>query len=446
MRMRWFGAAWLGILLLASTPLAAASSRDGQTGPLLRVGLWCGQPNVVVSSNVPFQLVAGVDQVLARHQAGEKVFISARGHAVMVEGREMKGAVQIVPEERAVPPALIMVNGRYYRGQVTVQPAVTKAGLVAINTLPVEEYLYGVIKMEISPAWPEEAVKAQAVAARTYALYSRNKHGADGYDIAATTEDQVYGGYDSEDPRGNKAVDDTRGLVMTYQGRLIAAYFHSSGGGYTENSENVWGTYLPYLRAMPDYDQESPQFRWQRQVTVKELQRILAGAGHQVGRLEGVVLSPLTTPPVNDADRGVSGRVMSMRFVGAAGNAVLTGNQVRKLLNLPSTMFDIAIISPITGNTPFVVTDSYGDRVGKQVDIDLPPAEEKAALGNRKDWRFVAGDGQVVQFSGFGWGHGLGLSQWGAKAMAEAAPKNDTTYFKHILQHYYQNVSIVPLY
>lgn len=441
---------WVLVLLVSGFFLlpcwTTAAPAEGQAGPLLRVGLWCGQPNVVVSSNVAFQLSDSSGHVLRRHQPGEKVFISAQGHAVTVDGQEVKGAVQVIPERDSAQPALIMVNGRYYRGQVTVQPAVTKAGLVAINTLPVEEYLYGVIKMEISPAWPEEAVKAQAVAARTYALYSRGKHQADGYDIAATTEDQVYGGYDSEDARGNKAVDDTRGLVMTYQGKLIAAYFHSSSGGYTENSENVWGTYLPYLRAVPDYDQQSPHFRWQRQVSVAELERVLAGAGHPVGRLEGIFLSPLSQPPVEDADRGVSGRVMSIRFTGSTGSAVLTGNQVRKLLNLPSTMFDVAVISPIKGNVPFAITNSYGDHVDKQVAINLPPAEEKTAMVGRADWRFVADEDQMVQFNGYGWGHGLGLSQWGAKAMAEAAPKNDTTYFKHILQHYYQNVNIVPLY
>lgn len=425
---------------------AAAQSPVGEHGPLLKVGLWCGQPNVVVSSNTDFQLIDDSGRSLGHFPAGEKVFISVRGAELAVGEILTKSAVRVVPGGDK-HPTLVMVNGRYYRGDVTVRRAITKAGLVVINTLPVEEYLYGVIPMEISPAWPEEAVKAQAVAARTYALYNQAKHHDDGYDITATTEDQVYGGYDIEDSRSNKAVDDTRGLVMTYQGRLVAAYFHSSSGGYTENSENVWGTYFPYLRAVPDYDQHSPQFHWQRQISVTELERALTSAGYHVGSLQGIVLSPLLPPPVQASDRGVSGRVMAMKFLGDAGSVVLTGNQVRKLLGLPSTLFDVTIITPVKDDPQFVITDSYGDRVSKRIDIEIPPREEKVAVAGRSDMRLIANHaGAVIQFNGYGWGHGLGLSQWGAKAMAEQAPKDDPTYFKRILQHYYQNVNIVPVY
>ncbi len=318
--------------------------------------------------------------------------------------------------------------------------------MTVVNTLPIEEYLYGIIAKEISPNWSLEAVKAQAVAARTYALYNRNKHKDDGYDVCATTDCQVYGGRESEVPRTIKAVDSTVGQVILYQGKLIPAYFHSSSGGFTENSENVWGTYLPYLRGVVDYDQKSPQYNWEKQLTPSEIEEALSKAGYNIGTLKAIGISPLTTQSINIIDRGVSGRVKIIRFIGTNGSIQLSGEKLRKILSLKSTLFDVHIILPVQKSIEFEITDKVGNQGSKKIEINLPPTSEKGFVTDRKDIHRISGrPNEIVSISGYGWGHGIGLSQWGAKAMAEKGPQDDPTYFKEILKHYYQGVEIKKL-
>jgi stage II sporulation protein D len=204
--------------------------------------------------------------------------------------------------------------------------------------------------------------------------------------------------------------------MATYQGTVITAFFHASSGGYTENSENVWGTQLPYLRGVRDFDQESPRFVWERRISIAKLTEMLRINGSAVGEVTRIELSPLTQQPVKSVDRGISGRVKTIKIMGTAGQVQLSGPQFCSLLGLPSSLFDVSVVR--------------GEAV---------PAFAGKSVGRR----FVQDSSRdILLLSGRGSGHGIGLSQWGAKAMAEKAPAGSNQYYKEILAYYYPGATI----
>ncbi|MBB4636614.1 SpoIID/LytB domain-containing protein [Longimicrobium terrae] len=327
----------------------------------------------------------------------------------------------------------VTINGAAYRG--TAEVRLNSAGTLAgINQLPLEQYLYGVLPYELSPAlWPElEAQKAQAVAARTYALSGLGKRSSDGYDLLATTADQVYGGVAGEHPLSNQAVDETAGIVAAYGGKLIQALFHSTSGGWTANNEDVYNSAaLPYLRGVIDHERGNAQtvldslrnpvnpfrlrgkrngdyeadwaryHRWTFEWSAAEISRVISDyAGQPVGRVLAI----------NVTERSNSGRVLRIEYVTDAGTFVDTKDHVRGSLryinasgaptNLLSTLF---VIDPVI---------------------------------NRKT-------GEVTGFEAYGggFGHGVGLSQTGAVGMAA---KGDG--YEAILHHYYQGIDLVRWY
>ncbi len=417
-----------------------------QAEPVIRVGLWTNQANVIVTCETDYHIVdSDTKAVLGNFKTNEKVSISAKNHVLKINGHAVSSNnMEIVPMNRGC----IEVNRRNYKGTIHIHPTVGKSGVTVVNILPIEQYLYGVIPAEMSPNWPVEAVKAQAVAARSFAYYNmHHAHNEDGFDVTAGTSSQVYGGWNDLAQKASKIVDSTRGLVITYQGKVVPAYFCSSAGGYTENSENVWGNYLPYLRGVPDFDHHSPESKWEKNMSVDELSQALSRAGYAIGKLEAIEVSRLTPPPVETEDRGISGRVKQIRFIGHAGFVELTGEKIRNILALKSTLFDVDIVVPAPKNIPLEMTDSFGDRQYKNMPVSLPDYKTRPLITDKENVRRVTGrEREFVRISGFGWGHGLGMSQWGAKVMAEQAPKEDSEYFQTILKHYYRDIQIKKLY
>ncbi|MEN6412608.1 MAG: SpoIID/LytB domain-containing protein [Veillonellales bacterium] len=440
-------------LLFLLTPVSAAKGIIEQQSsfsaePAIRVGIWSNQPNIIISSDADYAILnAGSKEIIKEFTAKEKVNVAIREDGIAINGVVEPSKNITVRLKNQDGEHFVEVNKRRYRGQITIHQTQGKNGLTVVNTLPLEQYLYGVIAREVSPEWPLEAVKAQAVAARTYALYNLGKHQADGYDVCSTTDCQLYGGLESEASGAIQAVNDTYGQAVLYQGKLIAAYFHSNSGGYTEDSENVWGTYQPYLRGVVDEDQNTPHFKWTKQFTPTEFEGIMRRYGYSIGSLQAFQLSKLTSPPVSAFDRGISGRIKTVRIMGTAGMVEISGNKLRSILTLDSTLFDISIVTPVPKAIEVQITDNTGDHEKKKIEVNVPASQEKEFL-NDKDTvhRLTGRPGETIVFNGFGWGHGLGLSQWGAKVMADRAPKGDTTYFKEILRHYYQGVDIIKIY
>ncbi|MGK7955373.1 MAG: SpoIID/LytB domain-containing protein [Crocosphaera sp.] len=271
---------------------------------------------------------------------------------------------------------VVWIGDRWYRGKVRV----IRQGraVTALNLVDLEEYLYSVVGAEAYPTWPEEALKSQAVVARTYALYKASKASNRYYDLDTTTNTQVYKGLETEFVTTHDAVKATLGQVLTYNGQVILSAFHSSSGGHTENVEDVWTSPLPYLRGVVDYDQLAPVFQWNKSFSAWEMGRLIGG----VGSVRSLI--PEKTTP--------HGRIITMKIVGSGGSRRITDDQLRKALKLKSTLFTIS-----NRNGTFTI-------------------------------------------EGRGYGHGIGLSQWGSHYLAQQGIP-----YHQILSHYYKNAQLTTL-
>lgn len=446
--LRWWRK--LSCLLLAVVFLAGmtvVSAATPANSPSIRIGLMTKQFGILASCNGGYQIVNVDDgKVLGEYTAGTKARIGLR------EGKFVINNMVVASDRMRIEPQktksieredrLVEVNNRRYRGSVEIFRTQGAAGMTAVNVLTVDEYVYGVLGLTLTPEWPEQAVKAQAVVVRTFALHNIGKHTNEGFDLCDTGDCLVYEGQTQENPKILKAIEDTWGMTLLYQNYVAAAYFHMSSGGYTENSETAFSRMYPYLRGVPDFDQTSPYFRWQKRISPQELEGLLKGAGYNFGALTAIELSRRTAPPVNAPDRGVSGRIKMITFIGKDGIAALTGEQIQKLLSLPSTLFDMNVAVPMP-SIDSNITDSYGDRDTKQIQINLPPASTSGLLTDRPGIRRITGQkNEMIFIEGFGWGHGVGFSQWGAKTMAEKAINPGPDYYMSILKHYFQGVRI----
>lgn len=374
---------------------SSAATSEAAWQPELLVGLMNGQSSVTLKANSPAVLQTSKPaSILEKLPAGAALTIALNAGHLSANGREVRLTAGqelelVVPDARNLASQITTVNGRSYRGAIRLQ--LRNGGLTIVNRVPVEEYLRGVVPEEMPSDWNKEALKAQAVAARTFALRHRQRHSKDGYDLCATTHCQQYSGIGAERTADSQAVDVTRGETLLYNGQPIEALFHTDSGGMTENSEDVWGSRIPFLRAAREvYANTQP---WDKNITAADFCTLLAKHGKSLGTLKTITLSPLTDER-NAPDRTVSGRVRMVRLEGTNGTLQVSGNDLRSWLGLRSTMFQMTM---------------------------------------RND---------VVFITGYGWGHGLGLSQWGAKAFADARHMS----YPDILAHYYAGTVLKKLY
>lgn len=422
----------------------AAKSYVLPTQPEIRVGLWDRQANLMISGERDF-LLKNLDtgKFIGKYKAGEKIFLTFEKGKILLNGRAVNADRMQASLQKPEEAAGLEVNKKSYRGVIEISN-VKKEGIRAVNVVGLEAYLYGIVAAEMPSAWRLEAVKAQAVAARTFALRSMQKHAAEGYDVCTATHCQVYGGKGAESEKAVQAVNDTRGLVLLYKNQPIHAVFHSSSGGRTENSEEAWGQAHPYLRSVEDFDQQAPFYRWETQMLPKEVEEKLNLSGYKIGILQAVEVSPLAEYGENQADRSATGRIRHIRFIGDQSSIEVSGAEARRILGLKSALFDIKLIVPEEEK----ITVPIGWRYRKEIDIALPPYEEKKGLPtDGPNMRRLHGRvGETFVFEGRGWGHGVGLSQWGAKQIAENGPEADDMLFKEILQHYYQGIEMKKVY
>lgn len=420
------------VLLFQGLALAAGG------GPKIRVGLAVEQFSAQVQSKGKIKVIdgSGKTTVLSPGQH----FVSVKNGSLYADDKKLSGGQLSLVADNAKNP--IYINQKNYRGALTVLLNSGRKNLTVVNTLPVEQYLYGVVSKEVIPLWPDEAIKAQAVAARSFALYHLDKDQYPNFDIKATDMGQVYGGAAAEHANTNKLVDATEGMAATYKGDLIQAFFHSSSGGYTESAYNVWGKDIPYLQAVPDEDKDSPQYTWTKSFTKVQLNRLLSQNGYNVGDLEGIRLSARAAAPMKwTPDRGTSGRVKRMTFIGKRGSVTIPGNKVRSMLGLSSTLFEIQIGPERPDKLEVPITNRYGYQIGEKTIPIREKDQGGTAVGDLRLFSDVPGE--KVTFTGGGWGHGVGLSQWGARGMAlsrEARGKKD--YYKTILAHYYPGIRV----
>ena len=282
----------------------------------------------------------------------------------------------------------IWVGQKRYSGILNL--LVLDSEILVINILGIEKYLSSVVGSEMPAKWPLEALKAQAIASRTYALKQK---GNPIYDIDSTQKNQVYNGLESRTYKTVRAVRSTRSLVLTYKNKLINALFHSSSGGMTENSQDVWKNEYPYLSSVRDFDRNNPKLQWKKKFSSGELQKLFP----EIGGIKKIEILNITN----------TGRVKNVKIFGKYGSDQISGVDIRKRMNLKSTFMRFKFIK----DKKYI---SDNDNSNNPIEKTL----------------IVFGQGS---------GHGVGMSQWGARYMASKGQKAE-----RILKHFYKGVRIKP--
>jgi len=383
-RIRWkSGLFLLVVLLFALCPLGIGISASS---PTIRVRILHNKSRVQVGATGSYKIQT-LDSLkeasfLSSHST---LTVEASQQGIQASGRTWGAQILIKPGARE---SLIRVGSRRYRGKILVRQK--NSLLEIVNELPLEEYLWGVIKPEISPKWPRASILAFTIAARTYAFKKLKDPSANpsGYHVSSEQDDQVYRGVEGEDSYASELVNETRGRVLTYLGEIIESSYHACCGGYTASSKDVWGgEYRPYLVAKrDDFCKKSPYFDWDFKIEATDLRERLKKTGLVLGRIYRIRLL--------EFDEGR--RVKRLEIQHQRGKTELTGKEFRQAIgggDLKSTLF----------------------------------------TAKRHHRYFV--------FEGKGWGHGVGLCQEGAKVMGEQG----YTY-KEILEFYYPGTTIVTFY
>ena len=356
------------------------------------------------------------------------------GNGIPAIASESQTAFLTIKSTFTGQPKLVSVNNKRYRGAIELRK-LEDGDITVINELPLNEYLYGVIPLEIGTTnTPFEALKAQAVAARTYALANSNFN-ALGFDLTNTTLSQVYGGYEVENLASNNAADATMAMVVTYGGVLAKLYYFSSSGGATANSENVWLSAVPYLRSVEDpYDRT---YRYEYSYSASEIASHLTSSGRNIGNVTKIELVRVSE----------SGRVVSMKFHGTLGTTSFTNESCRIYAfpdRLPSQMFTVGSQSSYAvkmGNNSLVSTELTGVMVKTSNGVQMINSNSRVLLKNESGGTqlliITVNNNSDFVITGAGHGHGIGMSQYGAMGMAEAG----YTY-EEILTHYYTGVRV----
>ncbi|MBI3814696.1 MAG: SpoIID/LytB domain-containing protein [Nitrospinae bacterium] len=309
----------------------------------------------------------------------QQMTVTPSNPGITINNSEFGSAVKIITPA----DTLIKVDKNNYRGSIEIRRG-ERDSLLVINEIDIEDYLKGVINEEISAKWHHESLKAQAVVARTYALYQKERRKDNPYHLEATTADQVYGGARNEDERTNRAVEDTRGIVLTYDGRLAKAFYHSASGGITEDVTDVWGgegeSYLKPVKC--DFDRDAPNYQWEVEMDKAHIETAFSRNGIRTDDISSIEIISFTS----------SKRVSELYITHRNGVEKISGVDFRRIIGydtIKSTLFR------------------------------------------------VKENGGGFLFYGRGSGHGVGLCQWGAKGMAEKGYS-----FTDILKYYYPGIEI----
>lgn len=385
---------------------------------------------------------------------GDKISLRGENGQVIVSKngvRQFSGGSSLRINENGNALNLLQYQNVMYRGN-----GIFYARGYLVNHVDIEEYLYGVVSREIGYNEPEEAMKAQAVASRSFAAYSINHSSSDYYDLTRTT--QVYGGYTAENAYDSTnvyaAVKETAGEYACYDGQILQAFFSAHAGGYTENNENVWGEEpIAYLRAKPSpYDEAGTAYnQWTVTYTPEEMKSLaesyMASTG-QKGSFGSFQELRLYRTDYTTNGPTVSGRVTRAEIVGTDATVTATKNNIRTLLDLRSTLITATgSDSGSSVSSEVYVMNGAGDKVRSSwhdlYAIDgggfLQLLSELTSLfvsTGEQTYQLVDGNEDALRgtitITGKGYGHGVGMSQYGAIGMAEAGYD-----YEEILRYYF---------
>jgi len=311
-----------------------------------------------------------------------KTTVTAYKGGILLAGKSFNATKVVLSVNE---PDVAIINGRKFRGNIQFIRK-DNLHLLIVNQINLEDYIKGILYHESSHYWPMEALKAQAIVSRTYAVYQMQENSARDFDVTSDVYSQVYGGSTSERYRTNKAAEETRGIIVTYQGKTFPTYFHATCGGHTEDASMLWNINIPPLKGLPcDFCKDSPHYNWHYVVFIGELREQLKNAGYSLGMIK----------EINILGRDNSGRITELNITTDRNELKISAKDLRNIAGpnlIRSTKFNVRI------------------------------------------------EGQDAIFEGTGWGHGVGLCQWGAYFMAKQG-RNAL----EILQYYYPGTDVKAL-
>lgn len=409
----------------------------------IKIGLYYGssaKKSIIIGSESGFYMGTEVggefikDDELSENQ----IEVTAGDDTDILIGTYTYSADQF-PTLYAIDDGVISINGVKYRGGVQFK-RIDGGNLTVINVVGIEPYLYSVIGKEMSPSWNIEALKAQAVCARGFAISNYNKFAKYGFNLDDTTTSQVYKGVSTETESTRRAADETKGQVLKHSGSIIQSIYCASMGGATANAENVWGGSYPYLVSIVDpYEnpKEATHYSWEVTLTKDEIKKALASSNVNIGDIVNVTID----------EQDNAGYVTKLTFHGTGGSYTAKRSSCRTIFGgkLHSQRYNIKGAQKITPKITFAADSISSEQ------SNMPSAFGKGvwSIFTAISQGIKAEAGESVSltnadeytFAGSGWGHGVGMSQWGAKAMADQGHD-----YEDILTFYYTGTYLENIY
>ncbi|MBU2221131.1 MAG: SpoIID/LytB domain-containing protein, partial [Candidatus Omnitrophica bacterium] len=339
----------------------------------VRVLILKDKPTVSFKINGSFEIDDAQSGKVLYRGKNLKAAITAQKNGISIGKTSFKSnKVLLRPDD----PEAVYLESRKFRGNLVFVRNGRR--LSVINHIKIDDYVSGVLIYEASHYWPTEALKAMVLVVRTFALYQAGENAVKDYDLTSDIYSQVYGGRIGERYRLNEAVEQTKGLILTYQGKILPSFHHATCAGHTEDSAQLWNIDLPPLKGVPcDFCKESPHYNWHQVSEEKEIREKLIGAGYDINKINEIVI----------LGKNPSGRIKNLRIISDKKDITISCKDFRNIIGpniIKSTNFSVSLVN-----------------------------------------------GDVV-FVGLGWGHGVGLCQWGAYFMAKKGYS-----YEQIIEYYF---------
>ena len=367
------------LIFLVACLLLLTTNCNGAPLRYVRVAIIQDSAYLHLKVNGAFEVIDSLNNKIVFGAQDINATVTAYPEGILLGSNKFKTTKLYI---KPLQPEGILIDGRPFRGNVQF---IKKPGgrLLVINFIELEDYVKGILFHEVSHYWPMEALKVQAIVSRTYAVYQLEVNSARDYDLTSDIYSQVYGGRTSERYRTNKAVEQTKDKIITYQDKPISAYFHATCAGHTEDASLLWNINSAVLKGVScDFCRESPHYNWHEVISVSELREKLRISGYKISSIDNIAILG------NDN----SGRITDLKIVSADKETKIPAKDFR---------------------------NSVGPNIIRSLKFSVSVVDDD------------------VVFEGTGWGHGAGLCQWGAYFMAK-----DGASAEKIIKYYYPGVKI----